>query len=156
MLTETNFKIESAFKDEQPIPLKYTGDGQDISPPLKISGIPKQSKSLVLIVDDPDAPRGTFDHWIVWNISPNIQVISEGASEFKQASVKQGKNGFGDENYHGPKPPPGKAHRYYFKLYALDIPYLDLSDGSSKQQVEQAMEGHIISTTVLMGTYQRA
>ncbi len=155
MLVDTAFKIESVFKYEQPIPAKYSGDGERSSPPLKISGIPSQSKSLVLIMDDPDAPRGTFDHWIVWNISPNIQVISEGAPEFNQSSVKQGKNGYGQEKYHGPNPPPGKPHRYYLKLYALDIPNLDLPTGSSKQHVEKAMEGHVIGTAELMGTYQR-
>lgn len=148
--------IESVFEYQQPIPTKYTGDGQDISPPLKFEKIPEGTKSLVLIMDDPDAPHGTFDHWIVWNISPHVHAISEGAPELQKEPVKQGKNGFGTENYRGPKPPPGHPHRYFFKLYALDISKIDLPEGVNKQQVEEAIKGHILDQAELMGTYQRA
>lgn len=148
--------IESVFENQQVIPLKYTGEGQNISPPLTFKQVPPNTKSLALIVDDPDAPRGTFDHWIVWNISPHVLAISEGAPEFDQISVKRGINSYGLTNYQGPKPPPGKPHRYFFKLYALDIPALDLPEGSSKQQVEKAIQSHILEEAQLIGTYQNS
>lgn len=155
MSIETSLILESIFKNAQNIPIKYTADGEDVSPPLKVKGIPLQTKSLVLIVDDPDAPHGTFDHWVVWNIPSNIQIISEGASELNQEPVKQGINGYGVSIYKGPNPPPGNPHRYYFKLYALDIPSLDLPQGATKQQVEKSIQGHILDQTELMGIYQR-
>lgn len=147
--------IESVFESQQPIPAKYTCDGENLSPPLKFLGIPTGTKSLVLIVDDPDAPRGTFDHWIVWNISPNLTKIEEGAPEFKKVSPTpmQGVNGFRKSYYQGPCPPPGKAHHYHFKLYALRSE-LNLPEGSSKQDVEKAMESFIIEKAELIGTYQ--
>lgn len=148
--------IESVFESQHPIPTKYTCDGENVSPPLKFLNVPSQTKSLVLIVDDPDAPHGTFDHWIVWNIPPHIQGINEGAKEFAQfsPSPRQGENGFGKNYYQGPCPPPGKPHHYHFKLYALDIELL-LKEGSSKQDVEKAISGHVLGQTVIIGTYQR-
>jgi len=143
-------KIESsAFKANQPIPTKFTCEGDDVSPALRLSEVPKGAKSLALIVDDPDAPRGTFDHWIAWNIPATATVLSEGASV-----PKQGRNGFGDLRYRGPCPPPGKPHRYFFKLYALDT-LLDLAEGASKGDVEKAMKGHILAEAQLVGTYAR-
>lgn len=146
--------IESVFEYQQPIPAKYTGDGQNVSPPLKFGELPQGTKSLALILDDPDAPSGIFVHWVVWNISPNVLVISEGAPELNQA--KQGKNSYDKTGYKGPNPPPGKPHRYFFKLYALDAPSLDLPEGSTKAQLEEAMKGHILDEAEFMGTYQRS
>src|SRR5438477_289716 len=106
--------IESpAFAYEQTIPQRYTCAGEDVSPPLKFMQIPKEAKSLALIVDDPDAPMGTFDHWIVWNIPLQTSSISEGGKEL--AKLPQGINGFKKHGYKGPCPPPGKPHRYFFK-----------------------------------------
>ncbi|CUI16470.1 PEBP family protein [Candidatus Protochlamydia naegleriophila] len=147
--------IESVFESQHPIPSKYTGDGADISPPLKFLQLPSSAKSLALIVDDPDAPRGTFDHWIVWNIPPRLEELSEGAPELRvSVESKQGINGFGQSIYRGPAPPPGKPHRYFFKLYALDQE-LSIPEGSKKTDVEEAMKGHIIERAELIGTYQR-
>jgi len=145
--------IESpAFVYEQQIPTQYTCDGADLSPPLKFIEVPSVAESLVLIVEDPDAPHGTFDHWIVWNISPQIKNISVGASELSQSN--QGVNGFKQIGYNGPCPPPGKPHRYFFKLFALDK-LLNVHQGSSKKEVEKAMEGHILEKAELIGTYRR-
>lgn len=139
----------SAFKHSQPIPRKYTCEGEDVSPPLTFNNLPPGTKSLALVVDDPDAPRGTFDHWIVWNIPPTKVLLEEGGKV-----SKQGKNHFGELRYRGPCPPPGKPHRYFFKVYALDT-VIDLEQGSSKEQLEEAMEGHVLSRAELVGTYQR-
>lgn len=149
-------EIHSVFENQKPIPTRFTCEGEDLSPPLTFSGVPKGTVSMVLIVDDPDAPRGTFDHWIVWNIPPTLEGLSEGAEELfsKNTAVKQGLNGFKDLSYRGPCPPPGKPHRYYFKLYALNT-LLNLKEGVSKQEVEKAIEGHILEKAELMGTYQR-
>jgi Raf kinase inhibitor-like YbhB/YbcL family protein len=142
--------IEStAFKKGQPIPKKYTCEGVDVSPPITIRNVPSEAQSLTLIVDDPDAPMGTFDHWIAWNISPQTTALSEGAEV-----PNQGRNGFRDTRYRGPCPPSGKPHRYFFKLYALDT-ILSLPEGSSKAQVEKAMQGHILEKAEFYGTYQR-
>lgn len=147
--------IESVFESQQFIPSKYTCDGENISPPLKFLQVPQGAKSLVLIVDDPDAPGGTFDHWIVWNLPPHLTELSEGAHEFKQLSPRpqQGINGFNKSFYKGPCPPQGKPHHYYFKLYALDK-QLSLAEGSTKHEVEKAMAGHILDHAELVGLYQ--
>lgn len=143
-------KIESqAFKNQQPIPAKYTCDGKDISPPLSFGSLPANTKSLALVVDDPDAPMGVFDHWIVWNISPDTKQLTEGA-----AVPYEGTNHFGVARYRGPCPPKGKPHHYHFKVYALDI-LLELIEGSSKTELEAAMKGHILGKGELIGTYQR-
>jgi Raf kinase inhibitor-like YbhB/YbcL family protein len=142
--------IESpAFEQNQTIPQRYTCDGEDLSPPLTFSGLPQGTASLALIVDDPDAPRGTFDHWIVWNIPSAQHDLKEGAHV-----PKEGAKGFGDTRYRGPCPPKGKPHHYFFKLYALDVP-LNLPAGSTKAAVEEAMEGHILGKAQLIGLYQR-
>jgi Raf kinase inhibitor-like YbhB/YbcL family protein len=140
----------SAFENNSPIPPKYTCDGQDINPPLEIKDIPEGTNSLVLIVDDPDAPKGTFLHWLVWNIPPETTLIEE--SHLPEGAV-QGKNDFGKENYGGPCPPFG-THRYFFKVYALDK-VLDLPEGSSLKEVEEVMKGHILDQAQLIGLYQR-
>lgn len=145
-------KIESpAFNNEGMIPLKYTCDGENINPPLVITGIPENTKSLVLIVEDPDAPAGTWIHWTVWNISPATNEIPE--NSVPQGAV-EGITDFGSPGYGGPCPPSGK-HRYFFKLYSLDIT-LDLAPSATVEDIEEAIQGHIIESAELMGTYERS
>ncbi len=145
-------KITSpSFKDGEMIPRKYTCQGDDVNPQLDISGIPENTKSLVLIMDDPDAPMGTWDHWIVWNISPDTKTIAENSVP---AGAVQGKNSWGRNDYGGPCPPSG-THRYFFKLYALDTT-LDIPAKSKKKDVEKAMRGHIIEQAQLMGKYKKS
>ncbi len=146
-----NMKLNSsAFENNQLIPAKYTCDGEDISPPLEISGVPEGSQSLVLIVDDPDAPMGTWDHWIVWNINPSTSSIEE--NSVPEEAI-EGMNSFGKQPYGGPCPPSG-THHYHFKLYALDTK-LELDSSSEKKDVEKAMENHILDRAELIGLYQR-
>ena len=139
----------SAFSDGQSIPAKYTCDGSDTSPAMAFASIPAGAKSLALVVDDPDAPGGTFDHWIVWNIPPNTTTVAEGQSPKGIA----GRNGFGNSGYGGPCPPSGE-HRYFFKLYALDTT-LNLQPSSRKADLEKAMKGHILAEAQMMGRYRR-
>ena len=146
----------TAFKMETSIPKQYTGDGADRSPPLHWSEPPAGTKSLTLICDDPDAPRGTWVHWVLFNLPPSARDLEEGLSTTATLGngAKQGKNDFGHIGYGGPAPPKGKAHRYFFKVYALDIS-LDLPSGSTTAQLESAMKGHILAEGQLMGTYKR-
>lgn len=137
-----------AFEVNGEIPTKYTCDGADINPPLHIEGIPKETQSLVLIMDDPDAPGGTWDHWIVWNIPP-VDTIEEDS-----VPGTEGLNDFRRQAYGGPCPPSG-THRYFFKVYALDTT-LDLPPTATKADVEQAMEGHILAQGELIGRYSRS
>ncbi len=139
----------SAFQEGGKIPPKFTCAGSDISPPLQISGVPSEAKSLVLIADDPDAPGGLFTHWLVWNIPPQINSISEGSAP----KGVHGTNDFGKSDYKGPCPPPG-THRYSFKVFALDSE-LDLRSGSKRSQVDAAMKGHVIAQGELVGRYAR-
>lgn len=139
----------SAFEHNGAIPSKFTCDGDDTSPPLDIVDVPENAKSLALIMDDPDAPVGTWDHWIVYNIPATVNEIPQGT----EPQGIGGKNSWGRIGYGGPCPPSG-THRYFFKLYALDRE-LDLPEGSSKEELEKAMEGHIIEKTELMGTYEK-
>jgi Raf kinase inhibitor-like YbhB/YbcL family protein len=140
----------SAFDNNGTIPSQYTCDGNDISPPLTITGVPANAQSLALIVDDVDAPRGIFTHWIVWNIPPDKSQFAEGENiDFPQGIASVGKSG-----YHGPCPPAGPSHRYYFKLYALDST-LNLDSTSTKSDLEQSMNGHIIAQATLIGKYSR-
>ena len=143
-------KITSpAFENRQLIPSKYTCDGKNINPPLHFSEIPAGTRSFVLIVDDPDAPAGTWIHWIVYNLPPDVTTIQEGA----MPDGLQGKNSFGKSSYGGPCPPSG-IHRYYFKLYALDV-MLPVIDHPDKKAVETAMKNHILAQTELIGLYKR-
>jgi len=137
----------SAFVHKGFIPAKYTCDGDDINPPLEIDGIPERAQSLVLIVDDPDAPMGTWDHWVVWDVSP--------AKKIEENSVPgtEGLNDFGKHSYGGPCPPSG-THRYFFKIYALDTK-LALSPNSRKKDVERAMEAHVLAKGEILGLYAR-
>lgn len=137
------------FGHDNLLPAKYTCDGNNVNPSLQISGVLEQAKSLVLIMDDPDAPAGTWDHWIVFNMSPTLTQIEEGV---EPAGV-HGQGTSGNLKYHGPCPPSGE-HRYFFKLYALDT-MLASGEGASKQEVERAMEGHVIDQTELVGKYSR-
>jgi hypothetical protein len=149
-MIKMNIKITSpAFKDRGMIPSKYTCDGDNTSPPLNIE-IDKGAETLVLIVDDPDAPMGVWDHWIVWNISPDVKNIEE--DSVPQNSI-QGTNSSGKSSYGGPCPPSG-THRYRFKLYALDKK-LDLSSSARKSDVEREMKGHILAQAEMVGLYSR-
>ena len=136
-----------AFENNKSIPSKYTCDGNDVNPALNIEGIPDETKSLVLIVDDPDAPMGTWDHWIVWNIPPTNKI------EENSVPGTEGLNDFRKHSYGGPCPPSG-THRYFFKVYALDTK-LDLDPNSRKEDVEKAMKNHILAKGELVGLYSR-
>ncbi|MDI6820818.1 MAG: YbhB/YbcL family Raf kinase inhibitor-like protein [Patescibacteria group bacterium] len=143
----------SSFKQNETIPSKHTCDGDNVNPLLEIRNAPPETKSLVLIVDDPDATHGgVWDHWLVWNITPKTQYIDE---DTVPAHAIQGKNSFGNQKYGGPCPPKGTgSHRYMFKLFALDTE-LDLKEGSTKTELEKAITGHILDQTVLTGLYSR-
>lgn len=143
-------KIESpSFKNNEMIPSKYTCDAENINPPITISGISQDAKSLVLIVDDPDAPAKTWVHWTVWNIDPKTTEILE--NSVPQDAV-EGVTDFGTPGYGGPCPPSG-THRYFFKLYALDTT-LDLSSSATVEDIQEAMEGHILDSVELIGLYE--
>jgi Raf kinase inhibitor-like YbhB/YbcL family protein len=146
----------TAFTEGSTIPKKFTGDGEDHSPPLQWSEVPDKTKSFALIADDPDAPMGTWVHWVIFNLPAYQHELAEGVPpEATLASgAKQGKNDFKKIGYGGPAPPKGKPHRYYFKLYALDS-MLELNEGASKKDVERAMKGHILASGELMGLYGR-
>jgi Raf kinase inhibitor-like YbhB/YbcL family protein len=146
----------SAFPAGAPIPAQYTGDGQNLSPPLRWQNPPAGTRSLALLCEDPDAPRGTFTHWVVFNLSAESRELGEGISpEGTRANgMAQGTNDFGKPGYGGPKPPPGKPHRYVFKLYALDR-MLDLHPGATRAQLLAAMKGHVLGESQLVGTYAR-
>jgi len=148
------FKMKSsAFKEGEMIPAKYTCDGDDVNPLLELRNVPPEAKSLALIVDDPDASRGTpWDHWLVWNINPKTQYISE---DNLPSDAIQGASSWGKPKYGGPCPPKGKAaHHYVFTLYALDT-LLELKTGASKEELLREMEKHIIAHTSLVGLYER-
>jgi Raf kinase inhibitor-like YbhB/YbcL family protein len=145
-----------AFKDGEKIPVKYTCDGQGISPPLAWGEPPQKTQAFALIVDDPDAPGGVFTHWVLFNVPANVRQLGEGvpAQERLQNGALQGKNDFGSIGYGGPCPPHGPAHRYLFTLYALDAP-LDFKPSASKKQLLDATKRHILARGQLTGTYQR-
>jgi Raf kinase inhibitor-like YbhB/YbcL family protein len=145
-----------AFSEGQPIPAKYTGDGEDISPPLRWSSPPPGTKSFALICDDPDAPAGTWVHWVVYDLPASTTLLPAKLppDEILPDGTRQGITDFKKVGYGGPYPPPGKPHRYFFKLYALDTA-LALKPRATKQQLLKAMQGHILAETSLMGVYQR-
>src|SRR6266404_6311934 len=144
-------KITSpAFQEGGTIPEKFSKNGQNVSPELRIEGVPPEAKNLALIVDDPDAPVGLFTHWIVWNIDSKTTQIAEGSAP---GAAVQGKNDFGEIGYGGPQPPSG-THRYYFKIFALNST-LDLKSGAKRKEVDAAMKGHIIAQGQLMGKYSK-
>lgn len=147
-LVQTTLLISSpSFDFEGHIPAKFTCDGEEVNPHLTIRHIPEETKSLALIMDDPDAPGGVFDHWLVWNIPPQETITENSVPGI------QGKNGAGKAEYHGPCPPSG-THRYFFNIFALDT-LLDLKPGATKKQLEDAMQGHIVGTGELIGLYSR-
>ena len=147
----TGFALESdAFQHAQAIPTRHTCEGEDLSPPLRWANAPDAARSLALLVDDPDAPGRVFTHWVAWGLDPGTGGLREG-----EAAPREGRNDFGTVGYRGPCPPPGHGrHRYLFRLFALDSE-LDLSASAGKADLEQAIEGHVLTTADLVGTYQR-
>ena len=152
-----NIQITStAFADGQPIPVKYTCSGSNVSPPLQWGSAPAGTKSFALIAEDPDAPVGTWVHWVLYDLPPGMMSLAENlppSPELPDGS-KQGVNDFRQPGYGGPCPPPGKPHRYFFKIYALDTT-LHLKSGATKQELLKAMDGHVLAQGQLIGTYQR-
>lgn len=146
----------SGFADGRPIPDQYTCAGPNLSPPLTWTNVPVDVKSFALIADDPDAPGGTWVHWVIYNLPPTATALAENVPPLPQLpdGARQGFNDFGQTGYSGPCPPSGKPHRYVFKIYALDRT-LDLSAGATKRQLLRAMDGHILAAGQLTGTYQR-
>ena len=153
--TKLEFK-SAAFQHESSIPKRYTCDGENLSPALSWTDPPAGAQTYALIMDDPDAPAGTFVHWVVYNLPATAHLLPEGVrgNDTLPSGALQGVNDFPQPGYGGPCPPPGKPHRYYFKLYALDTK-LDLSPGAQKKDVEQAMKGHVLAEGLLMGRYRR-
>lgn len=148
MVADPALTVQStAFKNDGKIPMQYSCEGKGINPPLTITGFPAATASFALIVDDPDAPNGTFDHWVIWNIPPT------GRIDENSVPGVQGKNGRGENKYTGPCPPSG-VHHYYFKVYALDIK-LDLPSSTDKKALMEAMIGHTLAKGELVGTYQK-
>jgi len=152
-------KLELSSTGFQPgayIPKKYTGEGQDVSPPLKWSAPPEGTVAFALICDDPDAPVGTWVHWVAWGIKPDTRELAEAVPPQKElpSGMRQGTNDFRKIGYGGPMPPRGSDHRYFFRLYALDAnPTLEA--GASKKDLVAAMKGHILAEGELMGRYKR-
>src|SRR3989339_469153 len=140
-----------AFTYGESIPSRYTCDGEDMSPPLKISGVPEGTQSLVLICDDPDVPMGAWDHWILFNIDPTTTEIAEGT---EPAGSAGGFSSWGRTGYGGPRPPVG-SHRHFFRLFPPDAPLPPVGDPPTKKELSSAMEGHILKQAELMGVYQR-
>jgi Raf kinase inhibitor-like YbhB/YbcL family protein len=140
----------AAFGNNGLVPARYTCDGEDMAPPLSIEGTPEKARSLALIVDDPDAPAGTWVHWVVWNIDPKTAEIAE---DSVPQGAREGMNDFRRIDYGGPCPPSG-THRYFFKLYALDT-LLDLEKGAAKADLERSMKGHILAQAQIIGLYRR-
>lgn len=147
-----------AFHDGEEIPRRYTCEGDDVSPPLHIQDTPAAASSLVLIVEDPDAPGGTFVHWLLWNVPSRVEMLPEAIPRTATVSglspAAQGTNDFGRIGYGGPCPPPGPPHRYRFRLFALDHT-LSLDPGADRARLERAMEGHVLREAVLTGIFGR-
>jgi len=155
------FSLSStAFQNGTAIPVKHTCDGADVSPPLAWSGGPPGAAAFALIADDPDAPGGTWVHWVLYNLPATATALPENVAKTELlpdlggGGALQGRNDFRHAGYGGPCPPPGPAHRYFFKLYALDAA-LKLKAGAPKPDVEAAMKGHVLGTAQLVGTYAR-
>lgn len=153
-----SFSLTSpAFADGATIPAKHTCDGADVSPPLAWSGAPDGARAFALIVDDPDAPAGTWVHWVVYNLPATTTELPDTIAKVESLDLdgaRQGRNDFRRPGWGGPCPPPGPAHRYSFRLYALDA-LLELRPGAQKKDVEAAMQGHALGVAELTGTYAR-
>ncbi len=146
----------SAFASGATIPNQYTCKGEDVSPPLAWSGAPAHASSYALIMDDPDAPSGTWVHWVVWNIPATAHLLPEGVPKREELDdgTRQGRNSFRKVGYNGPCPPEGQTHRYFFRLYALDTK-LKLSSGANREEVDEAMKGHVLAQSEYMGTFHK-
>ncbi len=146
----------SAFTTGGEVPIEFTGDGANVSPPLEWTPPPSGTESLALIVDDPDAPHGAWVHWLVYNIPPTERGLPEAVAPHSPlpCGAEQGRNDFGRIEYGGPCPPAGHPHRYFFKIFALDT-RLALSSGASRADVERAMRGHVLASGEMMGRYRR-
>ncbi len=152
-----SFQLSSAaFSANEMIPKKFTCEGQNVSPQLSWSGAPAGTKTFALIMDDPDAPVGTWVHWVIYNLPANMKELPEGVEKQDRLSsgASQGRNDFRKTGYGGPCPPSGKPHRYFFKLYALDTS-LDLKAGASKADVERAIKDHTLGQAELIGLFGR-
>lgn len=145
-----------AFEDGAEVPARHTADGANVSPALNWTGAPGAVKSLALVCDDPDAPRGAWVHWVLFNLPADSSGLPEAVPtrDTLDDGSRQGRNDFGKTGYGGPSPPPGKPHRYFFRLYALDA-VLKLEAGCTRAQLERAMQGHILASAQLMGKYGR-
>ncbi len=145
-----------SFTPGAAIPTAFTCDGANESPALSWTGAPASAKAFAMIVDDPDAPSGLFTHWVIYDIPAGAGHLPQGVSKQQEAAdARQGRNDFGKIGYGGPCPPPGKPHRYFFRLYALDQ-VLGLRPGATRDELERAMKGHVVATAELMGTYGRS
>lgn len=144
------------FRHGEPIPAAFTCEGDDRSPALAWTGVPVETRSFALVCDDPDAPRGTWQHWLLYNLPAEAVELDAGVPARPElpSGARQGINDAGDVGYGGPCPPPGKPHRYFFRLHALDI-LLNLPPGVSRTDLDQAMAGHVLAVGTLMGTYER-
>jgi Raf kinase inhibitor-like YbhB/YbcL family protein len=139
-----------SFQHGDRLPDRHALEGENLSPHLSWSGLPDGTRSVAVICEDPDAPSGTFVHWVAWAVDPEAGGLDEG-----EAPPSEGQNGFGNTGYDGPSPPPGHGtHRYYFRVYALDAEP-ELEPGASKEDLEAAIEGHVLAAGELMGTYER-
>jgi Raf kinase inhibitor-like YbhB/YbcL family protein len=150
------FRLSSAaFADGAPIPQRHTADGENVSPHLSWSEPPADTESFALLCDDPDSRSGSFVHWLAWDIEPSQRQLNEGVPASAESSgISQGENGFGQTGYGGPKPPPGSPHRYVFRLLALDT-RLGLQNGAKRDDLERAVEGHVLAEARLTGMYGR-
>ncbi len=150
------FLTSTAFDHQQRIPRRFTCDGEDLSPPLVWHGVPDEARRLALVMEDPDAPRGTFTHWVYYNLAATLRELPEGVDKTPHPASggEQGLNDFGNVGYNGPCPPPGPAHHYHLTLYALDE-QLELPQSCSAQALRHAMHAHILGEGELIGTYAR-
>jgi Raf kinase inhibitor-like YbhB/YbcL family protein len=155
--TDHGLKLTSSgFTSGAEIPEKYTCKGEDLSPTLAWGGAPQKTAVWAIIMDDPDAPAGTWVHWVMWNLPASARSLAEGVARREQLDdgEVQGRNSYSKVGYYGPCPPPGQTHRYFFRLYALDQK-LDLAPGASRSQLDTAMKGHVLAQAEYMGKFHR-
>ncbi len=148
--------ISGAFAGGAAIPARHSCEGENVSPPLEWTGVPVGTRSFALVCEDPDAPRGTWVHWVLWNLPADAVELGAGVPRKPElpSGARQGINDSGDIGYGGPCPPPGKPHRYYFHLHALDSS-LNLPPGVNRSDLDAAMEGHVLASATIMGIYER-